>query len=181
LGGCLLEKQVNTRSLFDIVDVLVTCGGTAGMEFPCFGVPVLVAAKPPYASYPFVVSPGTLAGYFAELDRIHTYGRLNPTDAQTASAVLYVTQCLMQVEKNGIGLGSQPYLLGVKFDRDLFLREMIQDCSEGSGYHRLVAAMETFVHGEPRNLLDWDKLGGGSEDDYRKASGLQPKGSPLFA
>jgi hypothetical protein len=54
MEGHLLSSDVNTGSLFALVDVLVTCGGTAGMEFPCFGIPVVCISRPPYVHMPYV-------------------------------------------------------------------------------------------------------------------------------
>jgi hypothetical protein len=158
LGDKLLSKKINTKSLFDSIDVVVTCGGTAGMEFPCYGVPVLVAAKPPYASFPYIVSPDTETAYYSELDRIHEHEKLSDEKIRVAKCVLYVIHSVMKIEKDKIGLGSQQYLRGGDLDVDLFMKEMIADCDDGAGYSALVSAMERFLSGKHKNLIDLSKL-----------------------
>ena len=157
-GNKLLAKDINTASFFNSVDVVVTCGGTAGMEFPCHGVPVLVAAKPPYSSFPYIISPNTETAYFSELDRIHEYGKLSEDMMKMAEAVLYVIHSLMKVEKYKMGLGSQQYLMGGCFDMDLFMKEMISDCNDGVGYSSMISIMERFLHGKHKNLIDYSMV-----------------------
>lgn len=154
----LLPKNVNTKSLFNSVDVVLTCGGTAGMEFPCYGVPVLVAAKPPYASFPYIRSPNILSEYYLELDRIHTYKKLSEDHIRLAKSVLYVMQEIMKVKKSDFGLGSQDYFMGCKLNLDLFMEEMTQDCIDGVGYDALVSAIKKLLYGKDKNLVDYSKL-----------------------
>ena len=158
LENKLLSKDINTKSLFDSIDVVVTCGGTAGMEFPCFGVPVLVAAKPPYALFPYVVSSDTKTEYYLELDKLHEYRKLSDEKIKLAKCVLYVIHPVMKIEKDKIGLGSQQYLKGGDFNVELFMKEMIADCDEGMGFSALVSAMENFLRGEHKNLIDLSKV-----------------------
>ena len=155
LGDKLLSNDINTKSLFNSIDVLVTCGGTAGMEFPCYGTPVLVAAKPPYASFPYIVSPNTETAYYSELHRIHEYEKLSEEKIRLAKCVLYVIHYVMKIEKDKIGLGSQQYLRGGDFDVGLFMKEMIADCDVGAGYSALVSEMENFLRGEHKNLISF--------------------------
>lgn len=157
-GDRIISQEINTKSLIHSVDVMVTCGGTSGMEFPCYGVPVLVGAKPSYSTFPYIVCPDTEEDYYAELDRIHEYERLSDEMMRIARVVLYIIQSVMKVEKGEIGLGSQEYYMGCTFDIDLFMKEMIEDCKEGSGYANLVSIMEKFLRGDYRNLIDEKKL-----------------------
>ncbi|MGC9975258.1 MAG: hypothetical protein ABSC57_00870 [Syntrophales bacterium] len=157
-GDRIISQEINTKSLIHSVDVMVTCGGTAGMEFPCYGVPVLVGAKPSYSTFPYIVCPETEDDYYAELDRIHEYKRLSDEMMRMARVVLYIIQSVMKVEKGEIGLGSQEFYLGCSFDIDLFMKEMIEDCQDGSAYANLASIMEKFLIGDYRNLIDEKKL-----------------------
>ncbi len=154
----LLSNDINTKSLFKSIDVIVTCGGTAGMEFPCYGVPVIVAASPPYASFPYVMSAFTKADYFAELAKVHECSRLSDEMIKLAKCVLYVIHSVMKLDRVKIGLGSQPYLRGGNFDMNLFMKEMIDDCIDGRGYNDLALAIENLLYGEYKNLIDFNKL-----------------------
>lgn len=157
-GDRFVSQDINTESLIKSVDAMVTCGGTSGMEFPCYGVPVLLAAKPSYSTFPYVVCPQTKEDYYVELNRIHEYKKLTDDKIRMAKVVLFIIQSLMKVEKNEIGLGSQAYYMGCEFNVDLFLQEMIHDCEDGTGYAHLTSIMKTFLMGNYKNLIDDKKL-----------------------
>ncbi len=152
----LLADNIHTRSLFDCIDVMVTCGGTGGMEFPCFGVPVLVAARPAYSNFSYIVHPKTQPLYFLEIDKLQDYKRLNEEQILTAKIVLFVINFLMKLPKKYIGLGSQEFYRGINFDLNLFLEEMIIDCHSSAGYNLLLNYIEHFLNGKYKNLYKSD-------------------------
>ena len=154
LSDRLLEKNINTKSLFTSIDALITCGGTSGMEFPCFGVPVLLGAKPPYSSFSYVVSPDSEAEYYKEIDNIHKYEKLEPENINLAKSVFYVIQVVMKVDKNKVGLGSQAYYLGCDFDFNLFMEEMVKDYDQGLGYNNLLEEVGALVNGSDKNIIN---------------------------
>lgn len=158
LERAFLPNDVNTNSLFRAVDVVVTCGGTAGMEFPCFGVPVLVAARPSYAKFSYVISPNTKDAYLNEITKIHLLPKLSGEQVREAQAVLFAIQSVMQVPKRELGLGAQEFYLGAKIDTEVFMREMINDCVKPEGYENLKLCMRRLLSGSERNLLDLSKI-----------------------
>jgi hypothetical protein len=62
---------INTQSLFPVVDYVLTVNGTVGMEFPCYGIPAILAGTGRYDGLGFTVDPATKAEYFAVLKRLH--------------------------------------------------------------------------------------------------------------
>ena len=156
--GHFLSSDVNTSSLFHSVDVIVTCGGTAGMEFPCFGVPVLVAAKPSYAQYPFIKSPNTQSEYLMALEKIGNWQKLSESEMSFAKCILYIIQNVIKIDKSVIGLGSQPYFINCNFNMELFLEEMIKDCQDGSKYIELLEMLDEFLSGNHKNMIDYQKI-----------------------
>jgi hypothetical protein len=154
LSHRLIEKNINTKSLFSSIDALITCGGTAGMEFSCYGVPVLLGAKAPYAVFPYVAFPDTLEGYYREIDQIETYQKLTPEQIKLAKTVLYVIQAVMKIPKDEIGLGSQAFYMGCDFNIDLFMKEMINECGNGIGYDNLLSRIDVLLKGRNKNLIN---------------------------
>ena len=65
------DCEINTRSLFPVVDYALTVNGTVGMEFPCFGVPAIVAGTGRYNGRGFTIDPATREEYFALLKGLH--------------------------------------------------------------------------------------------------------------
>jgi len=65
------DTPISTRSLFPLVDYVLTVNGTVGMEFPCFGVPAVVAGTGRYSGRGFTLDPGSREEYLALLRRLH--------------------------------------------------------------------------------------------------------------
>lgn len=178
--GCahrLLPPTINTRSLFTSVDVLVTCGGTGGMEFPCFGVPVLVGARPAYHQFPYVVCPSTREEYLRELDSLHRYLPLGTEAISIAKAVFYTIHVLLRVPKKNLGLGSQEYYMGANLDIEKFLEEMIVQCEHDDAYAALTRYLAFLLKGPYKNLYEYDALvqmnSGPTEMAWTKTSNLR--------
>lgn len=85
----LFPDDVSTASLKDVADVLVTVCGTSGVEFPCFGIPVIACGKAMYSDFGFTRTPDTIEEYrdmLLHVDQIH---KLNDEQIQKARSVLY--------------------------------------------------------------------------------------------
>ncbi|MDP9342173.1 MAG: hypothetical protein M3Q23_08750 [Actinomycetota bacterium] len=65
------DTPISTRSLFPLVDYVLTVNGTVGMEFPCFGVPAVVAGTGRYSGRGFTVDPASQQEYLGILRRLH--------------------------------------------------------------------------------------------------------------
>ena len=150
----LLPIRVNTKSLFNCVDVVITCGGTAGAEFPCFGVPVLLAASAPYDRLGYVRRAHNVWEYAREIGRLQSYPKLGSSDVEMAKAALFVMQVVSKIPKSDLGLGSQPFMKGSDLDFALFLEEAAQDLRDGSGYRRLTDALGKLLDGPHTNMID---------------------------
>lgn len=154
----VLSNDIITSCFFKHVDVVVTCAGTAGIEFPCHGVPVLIGAKAPYASSSYVRVPDSITQYYEEIDRIHEYSRVSSERVKMAKALLFLTQEVMKVPKTDLGFGTQEYFKGCSFDEDKFVAEMIEECLSGRGYEALMDVIRTFLNGKYKNLINLKKV-----------------------
>jgi hypothetical protein len=72
------DTDINTQSLFPVVDYVLTVNGTVGMEFPCYGVPAVLAGTGRYEGRGFTIDPATRAEYFDTLRNLHA---LPPLDS----------------------------------------------------------------------------------------------------
>lgn len=90
----LFPDDVSTASLKDVADVLVTMCGTSGMEFSCFGIPVIACGKAMYTDFGYTRTPETLAEYKDILLHIGEIERLSEEQIKRARDVLYAfIQC----------------------------------------------------------------------------------------
>jgi hypothetical protein len=81
----LCPPDLNVKSIQLCADALVTVHGTAGLEFACLGVPVVLAGRPFYAGWGFTIEPGSVAEYEETLLALDRVGPL--TDSQIERAL----------------------------------------------------------------------------------------------
>jgi hypothetical protein len=91
------ETEINTLSLFPVVDCVLTVNGTVGMEFPCFGIPALVAGAGRYNGYGFTMEPPTREAYFEALRKLPAIQRLEPPVRELARKHFYALMVGKQV------------------------------------------------------------------------------------
>ena len=148
----LLPKNLKTSSLFNAIDCLITCGGTAGMEFALNGVPVLLAASPPYSGFGFTIDSNDRKEYIKNISSIHHLKSLNQNQMHTASILLYVTTEIMQANNLSDVIGSQKVYLGTELDLTNFYKEMIDDCKLGFGFNSLKQDISEIIFSDSRNI-----------------------------
>ena len=138
LQNHLISSDINTVSLMNVVDVLVTCGGTAGMEFACFGVPSVLAANPPYSKLGFTHNSISIDEYLCKLEDCHNFDRLNSQERDIALCSLYFINACLGAKNLDQLIGTQRLFLGTTIDLPKFYKEMIDDCQANIGYSALV-------------------------------------------
>ena len=72
--------DINTYSLFDLMDCCVTVRGTIGVEAACFGINVITAGTGRYDRRGFTIDSATKAQYLDRLSRVQELS--NPTSSQ---------------------------------------------------------------------------------------------------
>ncbi|MBN1566183.1 MAG: hypothetical protein JXA10_20260 [Anaerolineae bacterium] len=78
------DTDINTSSLFQVVDYVLTVNGTVGMEFPCYGVPALLAGTGRYDHRGFTLDSASKEEYFVQLTTLHTVPKLDEPTQQLA-------------------------------------------------------------------------------------------------
>lgn len=81
----------------ELADVIVTVQGTAGYEYTCFGIPVILAGKSFYSGYGYTIDPKTEAEYKNALYNINTIEKLNEQQINTAKEIYYYREGLFDV------------------------------------------------------------------------------------
>lgn len=83
------DADFNSLSIRFLADAIVTCLGTAGMEYACVGIPCLLGGESPYSGFGFTIEPEGAEEYEAWLRRLDRIGRLTPTQIKAAKIVMY--------------------------------------------------------------------------------------------
>ena len=90
------NADFNSRSLLHIADTIVTCLGTAGLEYSCYGIPCVLAGESPYSGFGFTIEPRDAAEYEEQLRSLHELPRLNESQIKAAKIVLFFQLSMMQ-------------------------------------------------------------------------------------
>lgn len=86
----MCPPDLNTRSLVTCADVILTVHGTAGLEFSCLGIPVVLAGTPFYAGFGFTHEPKSMSDYREIVKNADELERLSPGQISSALKVFGV-------------------------------------------------------------------------------------------
>lgn len=85
----LLDKNINTKSLIGIADLVVTVSGTIGIELACFGVPCITLGTPFYSDFGFSLKPKSLMQYSEQLNNVDQFKKLNKYQIRIARLLFH--------------------------------------------------------------------------------------------
>lgn len=85
---------ISTQSLFESIDFGVTVRGTAGLELPCYGVPILTAGTGRYSGLGFTIDSKSRAEYLARLASLPDQPPLTLAQMRLARQHAYAVFCL---------------------------------------------------------------------------------------
>jgi hypothetical protein len=90
-------EDVNTDSVANFADVIVTFRGTAGWEFSCFGIPAVLAGMSEYSNFGFTYEPANQDEYFELLADPGTLGPLEENRVRRAKALFAFREHVMSL------------------------------------------------------------------------------------
>jgi hypothetical protein len=154
----LLNKNINTGALFSAVDYIVTCGGTAAMEFAAEGVPVVVASKPPYSGLGFCSVADDLVHYRSILASIHEIKQPDKKSRTRALLCLYAINHLYGIDRKSVGFGSQDIFKGALFSEDVFFEEFLHTGYGSEEFGNFLEEIKNFINSNDSNLISFSKI-----------------------
>ena len=92
-----LSGSVSSNCLPGIVDAVLTTHGTAGLEYPCLGIPCVLGGESFYSGLGFTEEPESEDAYYADLKRMGTLPRLSSRDTRKAREYAYIYLVLSRV------------------------------------------------------------------------------------
>jgi len=91
----MFPRDVNVFSILKIVDTVVTCRGTIGLEFPaCFEKKSIIAGEAPYSGFNFLEEPQNCEEYFKLILNIKKISKLTDEQKLLAKKVFYFYECI---------------------------------------------------------------------------------------
>lgn len=83
------NADFNALSIRYVANAIVTCLGTAGMEYACLGIPCILAGEAPYSGFGFTAEPGSLSEYANCLRTVDKLPRLSIEQIKAAKVVTF--------------------------------------------------------------------------------------------
>jgi hypothetical protein len=157
--GRLLFSNVHTGSVLTAADAVITCGGTIGIEASSLGIPVVLAAKPPYAGKGFTVEPSTAAEYEELLARrIGDLERLGAAQVLRAKQVAYVLFELFDNDAPTLEFGGVPFVRGQRFEEKQFYRNIVKESRTPLRRQKLYQRLQQYYWSDDPSILNYGKL-----------------------
>lgn len=126
----IMPNDLNTNSIADFADCIVTAKGTAALEFSCLGIPAITAGKGYYAGFGITSEPDSVNKYYEMLDNSAHLERLDNDTQSRALVLLYI---VAQNRKHSKILPASHILPGENFD-EIYLskyQEVIDNIANG--------------------------------------------------
>lgn len=157
--GRLLRSNVHTVSVLSAADAVVTCGGTIGIEASSSGIPVVLAARPPYAGKGFTSEPSTVEEYEDLLARrIGELERLTAAQVLRAKQVAYVMFELFDNNAPKLEFGGVPFARGQRFNEEKFYRNVVEESRTPLRGQKLYQRLHEFHSSDDPSILNYGKL-----------------------
>jgi len=156
----LLDDSVNTLSIINECDAVITCGGTIGLEFLYKGKQVVLAAKPPYSGFGLTTEFDVRDEYeyFLRTDMFSAFV-LTKEKNILARKIVYYDFILLDNYKNNIEIGGQRYFLGRKFDYDKFYRSIIEYNEMPLYQQNIYRVLKKYVESGQGHMINEGRLG----------------------
>lgn len=108
------DTQINTGSLFDVIDYALTVRGTIGMELPCLGIPVVTAGSGRYSGHGFTIDPQNVHEFSEQLATLHMVPPLTPVQKKAAQQYYFATMFLRPTAFSSFDIDYEAYSYGLK-------------------------------------------------------------------
>ena len=96
----LFPKNIRISSIPKFIDLIITQAGTAGSEYPCLGIPVIVTSQSKFTGRGFTIEPETKEKYLFQLQNIKKLEKLSNRQIENAKVFIFITYKLMLVPTN---------------------------------------------------------------------------------
>ena len=152
------DTDINTRSLFGLADYILSCQGTVGMEFPCHGVPAVIAGSGNYSGRGFTVEPRTKEAYFETLMNIDAIPPMDEQSIELARKYFYFLIRGRQLMFNDVAPMKLPSVNDAKSDVDENLELTAKSLEEFRGSDSIKMISDWLAESSKEDIIDWRQI-----------------------
>jgi len=96
----IFPEDIAIGSIPKIIDVAVTQCGTAASEYPCFGIPTIIAGETICSGLGYTIEPQSKEEYFFQLQNAKKLEKLNNYQIELAKIFIFIRDDLTRVPAN---------------------------------------------------------------------------------
>ena len=148
----LISNEINSKYLMKSVDVLVTCGGTSGIEYVTQGIPVIIACSPPYSNFDFINKANNKIEYDKLLENATFLAVPSKQDKITSTNLLYLFFENYGIDKKKANLDCYNVNLGESNDLKYFFKYLSREGNVKHTHNFLVKSIEKMIMNKFTNL-----------------------------
>jgi hypothetical protein len=115
----ICPPDLNTCSLRDCADIILTVHGTVGLEFSCLGIPTILAGTPFYAGFGFSYDPNRIDDYRELIAKASSLPRLSDLQVSFALQVFAIWEQQFDWDNPIVNLDLLALVWGNGVTRDL--------------------------------------------------------------
>ncbi len=154
LNHLLIDEKMHNMTILNDFDVVVTCGGTIGLEFCYKSKPVVLGSKPPYSGFGFTHEPTTKEDYNSLMvSGIESLPKLDETQRDNVKKFIYHDFVLMDNYHENLELGGQQFYFGKEIDYDMFYDEVIKYNDNKLEDQNIYQLLNNFVKSGSKKLI----------------------------
>jgi hypothetical protein len=128
-NGCghiaFFDNKYNSASIKNIASYILTSQGSAGAEYPCFGIPSILAGDSHYSNFGFTIEPKSKKQFFYYLKKLNKKKFFSLTKKQVNNALIY-NFILSKLIRIKIPLISE-FDTSRKLNKEKFYQDLIQN------------------------------------------------------
>jgi len=115
----ILPNDITFRSIPKFIDVAITVQGSAGTEYPCFGIPAIITSESICSGLGYTIEPKSIEEYFFQLQNIKKLKKLNNQQIELAKIFIFIQSKLVEIPSNLIA-----YCKAVNIDEKRYWADM---------------------------------------------------------
>ena len=94
----LLSDKIHIKKIYNFVDAVITCHGSAGYEYTSLGIPVITTADARYTNFDFTIAPRTKNEYLKTLNNIRKIKKINSEKIFKAKLFWYMNRVTCRMD-----------------------------------------------------------------------------------
>lgn len=94
----LLSDKIHIKKIYNFVDAVITCHGSAGYEYTSLGIPVITTADARYTDFDFTIAPRTKNEYLKTLNNIRKIKKINSEKIFKAKLFWYMNRVACRMD-----------------------------------------------------------------------------------